>query len=198
MKVRDELRPFYHPTEKSSPDQQPSAAEQLALNALSAIGNKPTSLPAKSQPLPSPQMINQMILQPPPSFATSNRFQVLAGSDNDQSSIIAAHLRKSELQTTADKISPTVIPDLPPAQLESLPLPPTPMDVVLNSGPTPDTATADWTDPVTYSTDLINPDIDSQDSLNVTSRRPRKQPKPTRLNKVAQTTWRTTLLLVAS
>lgn len=98
MQVRDELRPLYQQAAIPAPDTL-SPAETLALA---------TTDKADQIPVPPPHVVKQMVIHPPPSFQTENRFAPLQADDPGHS---YSNINQ-KLQAMAATIHPTAIPSL--------------------------------------------------------------------------------------
>lgn len=191
MKVREELFPFYQESYKPTSDQQPSPAEALALGSqLLTCSNSASASPDKISPLPPPHIIKQMVSMPPPVVTTSNKYQALSITGVDDDVLAATVPLQSTLQAAAAKIKPTIVPQLPSVQDASLDNNSSPMDIGLD--PVLPSQTADRSNSGTQTTvrpisgtqtaDQIDLHTnDDQSTINVTSRRTRKQPQPTRV-----------------
>lgn len=108
MDIRDELRPLFQEAVMPTPDSL-SPAESLAL----ATTDKPDKIP-----VPPPHVVRKMVEQPPPSFATKNRFAPLQSdmaqiTSNDATSKEEQLGISHHLQVMASAIKPTTIPLLP-------------------------------------------------------------------------------------
>lgn len=102
MEVREELRPLFQQAVMPQPESI-SPAEALAL----ATSDRPDQVP-----LPPPHVMKQLVSQPPPSFATPNRFAILQDEGTVAVSTAEQLPPTQTVQTMAAAIQPTLVPPL--------------------------------------------------------------------------------------